>query len=132
MNWQCYQNGCIVGSDDTGYYISTGKIREAWAKSGYQTGELGLPIENITYTKKMNWQCYQNGCIVGSDDTGYYISTGKIREAWAKSGYQTGELGLPIENITYTNGVYRQNYQGGHIYGNSSIGFTIVLTDNRQ
>ena len=117
MQWQKYQNGYIVGSDATGFYVSTGKIREVWGSTGYEAGILGLPIQEIrnNETYGSTWQKYQNGYIVGSDATGFYVSTGKIREVWGALGYESGVLGLPTSNIQTSGNRITQSYQHGLI-----------------
>ncbi len=52
---------------------------------------------------------------MGNDKHGYYISSGKIREVWAKSGYESGMLGFPVSEV-YRSGAYLvQKYQHGTI-----------------
>ena len=117
LKWQEYEHGFILGSDRTGYYESSGKIREVWAKSGFEMGKLGLPISDITILQTgLKWQEYEHGFILGSDRTGYYESSGKIREVWAKSGFEMGKLGLPISDVSTENGITSQKYERGVVY----------------
>lgn len=120
MNWQAYEKGFIVGTEKTGYYVSTGAVRNAWARNGYENGALGLPTGALTGNSLMNWQPYQNGFIVGSDKTGYFISTGKIRSVWASTDYERGKLGKPLSDPTAENGSSYQLYEGGAIIGDGN------------
>ena len=64
--WRQYENGYIVGSEKTGYWESTGKIRDAWSRDGWKNaGLLGYPIGPIvTVSKNFYFQEYENGSIV--------------------------------------------------------------------
>ncbi|MFF2675124.1 GH25 family lysozyme, partial [Arthrobacter koreensis] len=98
----CYQNfqyGAILYSPSSGIHSSqSGGIRDAWRNSGFETGPLGYPIGSEVCTL-VGGGCYQNfqhGAILWSPATGAGISmNGPIREAWRKTGYETGALGYP-------------------------------------
>ena len=131
ITWQQYEKGYIVGSDKTGYFISQGKIRDAWIKTGVENGTLGFPTGNIDYnpTTGIYWQQYQNGFIVGKDKTGYYVSMGKIRNTWIKYGLEAGILGFPVGNIetNKTTGISWQQYEKGFIVGKDSTGYFVSM-----
>ena len=133
--WQGYQNGYIFCSDKDGCFESmNGGIRNAWAKTGYQNGKLGAPNDSIQSYGKSSWQSYQKGFIVGSEKTGFYESRGPIRDAWAKTGYQNGKLGLPTSNIVYNASAktHTQTYEGGQISYNESTKRTTVSYKSGQ
>ena len=123
-SWQQYQNGFIIGSDKTGYFESMGGIRTAWQKLGFEGGSLGFPTSSILSNTKtgISWQVYQNGLIVGSDKTGYFESSGKIREYWAKNGFESGKFGFPTSVVYNKNGVLSQSYQKGTIQYDTKTG----------
>ena len=100
-SYQQYQNGYIVGTDKTGYYVSIGEIRERWESTGFEFGALGLPLSDISsnVSTGISWQVYEYGLIVGSESTGFYESRGKIREMWQSLGFESGILGFPISSI---------------------------------
>ena len=134
--WQQYEKGYIVGKDSTGYFISTGKIREVWSKQGFESGSLGFPVANIESNPKtgISWQQYEHGFIVGKDSTGYYVSQGKIRDVWARQNFESGSLGFPISNIDYNSstGIYWQQYEKGYIVGKDSTGYFISTGKIRE
>jgi hypothetical protein len=115
IKWQNYENGVIVGNDKKGWFISYGRSRNVWAKYNYEAGLLGFPTSDIKENTRtgMKWQEYEHGYIVGNDSKGWYISYGKIREKWAKAGYETGRFGWPRSDVI--DGKY-QRYTGGTIY----------------
>jgi len=125
INYQKYQNGYIIGSDDTGYWESKGSIRDYWAQLGYQDGEMGLPTGPEKNLENGGWyQSYQNGYIIGKGPGNYWESMGPIRDYWAQLGYQDGEMGLPKGPIKQTDdGGYYQAYENGYIIGKDTIGY---------
>ena len=125
--FQSYEHGLIVGNEKLGYYESRGKTREVWGKTGYESGTLGFPTSPI-YTNERTgivFQYYENGAIVGNEKLGYFESRGKIREAWGRTGYESGSLGFPTSPIYVNNntGITFQYYQYGAIVGNEKLGF---------
>ncbi len=125
--WIEYQKGYIVGSDKTGYFESTGKIREVWKKQGFESGTLGFPTSNIEINTEtgIKFQYYQKGVIVGNDKYGYFVSDGKIRGAWADQGFESGPLGFPTSGTQHNSasGIYFQYYQNGAIVGSDKTGY---------
>jgi uncharacterized protein with LGFP repeats len=130
--WQEYENGFIVGSNKTGYYESMGKIREVWQAAGFEGGKYGFPTSKIYYSSETGayWQNYQNAIIVGSDETGYFESSGEIRKVWQKNGFEGGILGFPISEIIEDkdNNLIYQKYQHGAII--SEDGKNYFITKN--
>ena len=62
------------------------------------------------------YQMFQNGAIVWSPTTGSWASSGPIRAAWAKSGFENGRLGYPISGeYSIGSGATEQQFQGGTI-----------------
>ena len=117
--WQRYQNGFIFCSEKDGCFESLfGKIRDAWARTGFQSGTLGAPADDVYTSGKLSWQRYQNGFVIGSDKTGFYESRGPIRDAWEKANYQDGKYGLPVSDIARDDNTktYWQRYQNGFIF----------------
>ena len=95
-----------------------GRIRDAWARQGFEGGKLGLPVGNIDSNPStgISWQQYEKGFIVGKDSTGYFVSKGRIREIWQSTGYENGSYGFPISDIITEGNVQYQKYQKGTIY----------------
>ena len=92
-------------------------IESKYAELGGETGKLGAAVSSIQHNESTGifYQQYQNGYIVGTDATGYWESMGKIRDYWAKTGYEYGKLGFPIsEIVTNGKGEY-QTYENGAI-----------------
>ena len=176
IKWQNFENGCIVGNNTKGWYPSSGKIREVWQKSGFESGSLGFPKSDIKGNEKIGaksqeyqngvilgndekgyyiiksnaysvwaeysdllglpvagwknnngtkieWYQFENGYIVGNNNKGWYISSGKSREVWQKSGFESGSLGFPKSNIIEDkeNKLFHQAYEGGAIIWNDEI-----------
>ncbi|MFF2675125.1 LGFP repeat-containing protein, partial [Arthrobacter koreensis] len=131
--YQNYQNGAILWSKTTGAQISAnGPIREAWRKTGYETGALGYPTGPETCGLRDGgcYQNYQNGAILWSKTTGAQISVnGAIREAWRKTGYETGILGYPTTPETCSTSKpmkCSQQFQRGAIAWTSAGGASVT------
>ncbi len=79
---------------------------------------LGLPLYNERNDGRMTWwQCFEQGCIIGNRNTGYWESKGSIRSKWAELGYQDGALGMPTSGEIYnsTLGSWEQSFEKGKI-----------------
>ena len=133
--WVEYEKGVIVGNVMNGFYISKGETRKVWQQHHFESGVLGFPTSDIVVNTSTGfvYQNYQNGAVVGSDATGYYISFGKIRDVWQKQGFEYGELGLPVSTIIKEpTGIFYQNYQGGVVVGQDTTGFYISKGETRK
>jgi hypothetical protein len=115
--YQSYQGGAIYWSPKTGAHITTGGIRAAWGRFGYEHGKMGYPTSDENYNLRDGgvYQTYQGGAIYWSPATGAHISTGGIRSAWGRLGYENGRLGYPTSDEYAISGGVRQTYQGGYI-----------------
>ena len=93
------------------------EINKHYLELGGENGRLGKKNGNMqsnSYTG-ITWQEYEHGFILGSERTGFYESSGKIREAWAQSGYEMGVLGFPTDDVVTKSGITSQRYEGGVI-----------------
>ena len=123
--WQQFKNGFIIYSKKSGAWESKGSIRNYWAKTGYQGGKMGFPVDAEVYAGNgLWWQQYQNGFIIGSTKTGFWESMGPTRERWGQLGYQNSMLGLPVDTVVVNkDGSGWQQYQNGFIIGSTKTGF---------
>ena len=122
---QAYQNGTILGTGKTGYWMSKGAIRNKWVQMGAENSSLGMPIDNEHTDGIAWWQQFENGFIIGTGRTGYWESKGAIRARWAQLGYQNGTLGFPTgpEVWNETSSSWSQAYQNGTILGTGKTGY---------
>ena len=84
--------------------------------------DLGMPIAEVRESKTtpgMFYQQYENGYIVGTEETGYWESMGETRSRWQALGFESGVLGMPIGSIILSNSDTTQNYEGGKITCNT-------------
>ncbi|MGO4493476.1 GH25 family lysozyme, partial [Arthrobacter sp. 2YAF22_2] len=126
--YQGFETGAIILSPATGAQISpNGPIRDAWAKSGFESGPLGYPTGSVTCGLRDGgcYQLYQNGAIIWSPASGAQLSLyGNFRTAWASSGYENGPLGYPTSSVICglrDAGCY-QAYQKGEILWAAATG----------
>ncbi|MFW0770753.1 LGFP repeat-containing protein, partial [Arthrobacter koreensis] len=125
--YQNFQNGAILWSQATGAQVSlSGPIRTAYQSQGFETGILGFPTSGEVAIPGGKYQNFQNGAILWSQATGAQISkNGLVREAYRKSGFETGPLGFPTSNETVVGSDLVQQFQGGQIKMTSSGGTSV-------
>ncbi len=71
--WQKYENGYIVGTLETGFYVSMGAIRDVWMENGLEYGKLGLPTSGPIKNNNYTIQKFINGIICCSAYSCTYI-----------------------------------------------------------
>ena len=115
--WQGFQGGSIHWSPATGAHVTDGAMRDAWARTGWENGRLGYPTTDAVCGLRGGgcWQGFQGGTIHWSPATGAHATSGLIRDAWGRNGWENGRLGYPVSGETASGGVIRQNFQGGYI-----------------
>ncbi|MBT1000997.1 hypothetical protein KIH31_00135 [Paenarthrobacter sp. DKR-5] len=127
--YQTYQGGAIYWTPATGAHMSTGGIRTEWGRLGYEHGKMGYPTsdENSGLIDGGVYQTYQGGAIYWAPATGAHMSTGGIRTAWGRLGYENGRLGYPTSDEYAISGGVRQTYQGGYIDYSYQYGVQVHL-----
>lgn len=122
-SWQEYENGVIIGSGKTGFWESRGDIRKRWGEMGYQNGNMGFPTSNIESDATSTWQRFENGIIIGDDDTGYWESKGAIRGVWQQLGWHQ-KTGNPLGPEMYDaeTKTWSQEYEKVTIYYSEAKG----------
>ncbi|WP_346620375.1 Ig-like domain-containing protein [Blastococcus montanus] len=117
--WQDFQGGTIHWSPTTGAHATDGAMRGAWARAGWENGRLGYPTTDATCGLRGGgcWQGFQGGTIHWSPASGAHATSGAIRDAWAREGWENGRLGYPVgmEGMGLSSGGIRQRFQGGEI-----------------
>ena len=121
------EKSVIFGNDKIGYHQIKTKAFELY-QNNYQTlGQITSGLEKNSATKA-EWYTFKNGYIVGNDQKGWFVSTGKIREVWASHGYEFGSLGFGLGEIIEDEalGLTYQKYENGIIAGDAKNGYSIV------
>jgi uncharacterized protein with LGFP repeats/GH25 family lysozyme M1 (1,4-beta-N-acetylmuramidase) len=132
----CYQNfegGTIMWSPTTGAQpMTSGPVRTAWATTGFESGQLGYPTSGLICGLR-NGGCFQNfeqGSIMWSPTTGAQpMISGPVRTAWAKTGFESGQLGYPTSGLIcgLRNGGCFQNFEQGSIMWSTASGAHPIL-----
>ena len=124
--YRMYQRGAVVWTSFTGAHVSTGGIRTAWARNGYEDGHLGYPTTDEIGGLKGGgvYQMYEGGAIIWNPTLGAFESSGAIRAAWARNGYENGKFGYPTSDEVrgLTGGGSYQAFQGGIIMWSPTTG----------
>ncbi|RBY77804.1 hypothetical protein DQ238_14165 [Geodermatophilus sp. TF02-6] len=119
-----FQRGSVYWSAATGGHTVGGAIRERWAATGWEGGALGYPTSDWTTTPNGQAQYvhFQGGSVYWSPASGARWLTGRVYEAWAAGGWESGPLGLPTTDTATTPDGRAQyaHFQHGSIYVTSS------------
>ncbi|WP_082000238.1 D-alanyl-D-alanine carboxypeptidase family protein [Arthrobacter sp. PAMC 25486] len=124
--YRSYRNGSIYWSTATGAHMTVGAIAGRWASLNWERGFLGYPTtdENCTLVNSGCVQKFQGGRIYWQPNTGANPIAGGIGFHWDQTAAERGPLGYPIsgENCALVAGGCVQNFQGGYVYWQPSIG----------
>lgn len=71
---------------------------------------------------------FDNGMIVSSPEAGTHAVWGKIGDAWAEQGFDSGPLGLPISEEYADGDLVRVDFQGGYVTFNPADGNVKIHT----
>ncbi|MTE22730.1 LGFP repeat-containing protein [Microbacterium sp. ZXX196] len=126
----CYQNfqgGRVYwkpAMGDDGIAV-VGAIRNAWKRSGMETGSLGYPttVQKCTLAGGGCWQNFDGGKIYWSAASGGHAVDGAILATWKDAAYEAGALGYPTsdERCGLDEGGCYQNFQGGRVYWHAGM-----------
>ena len=83
------------------------------AQSGVQNGATVANPQGRADT--LRYVKFENGIITDSHTTGSVALWGEIADAWAKQGFEVGDLGAPTSTQTIEDGVEKAEFQGGTI-----------------
>ncbi|MDK8767614.1 N-acetylmuramoyl-L-alanine amidase [Corynebacterium freneyi] len=83
------------------------------AQSGVQNGATVANPQGRADT--LRYVKFENGIITDSHSTGSVALWGEIADAWAKQGFEVGDLGAPTSTQTIEDGVEKAEFQGGTI-----------------
>ncbi|MBP2413169.1 D-alanyl-D-alanine carboxypeptidase [Arthrobacter stackebrandtii] len=121
-----YRNGSIYWSPGTGAHMAVGAILGRWGSLNWERGFLGYPTtdESCTLAGSGCVQKYQGGRMYWQRSAGANPVKGGIGARWDQMGAEHGVLGYPIsgENCTLVSGGCVQNFQGGYVYWQPSVG----------
>ncbi|MCC3296792.1 GH25 family lysozyme [Arthrobacter caoxuetaonis] len=95
--YQDFQGGQIHWTPVTGPQVTSGRIAQGWAATGWENGTLGYPTSSQVCGLKAGG-CYQNfqkGQMHWSPATGAYPTSGAFATVWASLGWEKGRLGYP-------------------------------------
>lgn len=122
-----YENAHVYWAVNTNaaYAIPHGGLFEAFAKRGFELGELGFPLMRHTVVTAhgvtAGVQSFKGGVLItpeGGDERGYLVH-GEIGKIYAAQGWEQGPLGMPrSDEYSYPEmgeGCIRQDFAGGSL-----------------
>lgn len=94
--FQYFAGGQIHWSPTTGAWATSGAVKDAWGATGWENGKLGYPTSELVCGIR-DGGCFQHfeGGDVHVSKAGAFPTWGAIRNAWAASGWENGDLGYP-------------------------------------
>ncbi|GAA4283875.1 hypothetical protein GCM10022261_14060 [Brevibacterium daeguense] len=124
--YQSFRHGQIHWSYKTGAHPTHGGIRGAWGGQGFERGKLGYPTSGERCGLKGGgcYQRFEGGEIHWSKTTGARWTTGAIKNAWARTGHESGKLGYPTtdERCGLSGGGCYQRFQHGQVHWSPKSG----------
>jgi uncharacterized protein with LGFP repeats len=124
--YQQFAYGAVYSSPAGGTHVVALDFQEAWGRSGWENGPLGLPIADEVELAVGAFQLFQGGSVYWSPASGVHVLWGAVRDRWAAQGWERGELGYPVgDEVRLRNGVY-QLFQGGSVYWSPTTGAHVV------
>jgi uncharacterized protein with LGFP repeats len=126
--YQHFQGGSLYWTRATGAHAVRGPVRDAWARSGWETGVLGYPLTDVTVTPDGVGQYahFQGGAVYSTPATGARVLRGAVLDAWARSGWENGALGYPTSDERTVAGGTRTDFQRGSIFVDGGTGVATV------
>lgn len=121
----------IYWSPDTGAHGVWGPIRTFWSRAGWETGRLDYPTSTTAGTPDggavfNHFRAADNAgaSVYASKETGAHSVQGAIRAHWAKLGWETSYLGLPVSDEYDVSHGKRSDFEGGYIVWDARTGRT--------
>ena len=110
-----FQHGRISWSEPTGAIETRDIIADAYARSGAETGPLGLPIELEQKLLLGRAQRFQTGRISAQGDKAFF-TRGPIAKKYEEMGAESSSLGYPTsDEYVLEPGRVRNDFQLGYI-----------------
>ncbi|MGY1748095.1 hypothetical protein [Modestobacter sp. SYSU DS0511] len=135
--FQHFQGGSVYSSASTPAVVLTGALRSGWAARGWERSALGYPVAAQVCGLPSGGclQSFRSGSLYWSSATGVRaVLAGKVRDGWARTGWERGPLGYPVGDTTcgLVGGGCFQHFQGGSVYSSAStpaVGVTGAVRD---
>lgn len=114
---QAFQGGALYIKEGRDA-VTTGAIREEYARQNYSWGTLGWPVadQQCGLAASGCMQEFETGWIYWSPDAGAHRIDGGLWETWVSLGAEAGSLGYPTTNAyPRAGGGWSQDFQNGTI-----------------
>lgn len=95
-----------------------GQIRGKWGAYNWENGYLRYPVTDELPTRAANerFNHFQGGSVYWSPATGAHTVQGRIRDYWAKLGWEKSRFGFPSsEEYEVSGGAIQQEFQGQNL-----------------
>jgi len=126
-----FEHGAIYWTPSLGAHELHGAIYDKWLSLGAETSVLGYPFRDEAGVpdRSGRYSVFERGSIYWKPNLGAFEVHGKIRDKWAESGWEAGDLGFPTSDEYAVPEGRRNNFEGGWITWSASTGqSTLTLT----
>ncbi len=126
-----FEHGAIYWKQALGAHEVHGQIYDKWIACGAEVGILGYPFGDEAGVPHATgrYSVFEKGSIYWTPALGAHEVHGKIRDAWAESGWEVGDLGYPTSDEYGVAVGRRSDFQNGSITFSANSGLsTIELT----
>lgn len=133
--FQTFAHGYIYWHPSIGEaFIVWGDIARKWDE--FRRVEYGYPVTDerttpdgrgrFNHFRALHLDGNPESSIYWTPQTGAHAVYGRIRQAWAESGWERGPLGYPTSDEFHDGRFRRSNFEGGHILWAADTGARIV------
>ncbi|MDP9408255.1 MAG: SpoIID/LytB domain-containing protein, partial [Actinomycetota bacterium] len=125
-----YRGGSIYWHPRTGAHEVHGRIRDTWARLGWERSALGYPVADELGTPdgQGRFSHFERGSVYWSPATDAREVRGAIRQTWARLGWERSALGYPTSDEYGISGGRAGDFQGGRIGWDAATRRTTVTT----
>jgi uncharacterized protein with LGFP repeats len=125
----------VYWSPNTGARLLSGAVYDAWARTGWERGSLGLPVSDLGTTPdgQAQYAHFQRGSVYATTAFGTHVLPADVVTVWARSGWEHGPLGYPtstppdgIATDGAPAGAVVQPFQGGVVFATAATGAHVV------
>jgi stage II sporulation protein D len=123
-----YRGGSIYWHPRIGAHEVHGRIRDTWARLGWERSAVGYPVtdELPTPDRVGRFTHFERGSIYWTPATGAREVRGAIRDAWARQGWERGRLGYPTSDEYAVPGGRAGDFQRGRIVWSAASGAVTI------
>jgi hypothetical protein len=109
------RHGSVYAPPGRAAHAVWGPVHDTWASTGYASGVLGYPTTDLrtAFDGTGHYAHFDHGSVYQAAGASPYAVWGPIHDAWAATGYASGEHGYPTSDVEDVPGGQRCAFQHG-------------------